>query len=843
MGTSNQEKSLYLHRCRDDEGWVGPLVSSAENQYINHLVDIPDMNGLKLILLIGGMLLGGATIDGAFASEFESVRKAPRVHAPSWQSFGLSEVQLADSYFKRAMELNKEYLLSLEVDRLIPHVRRSVGLQAKGENYGGWEANGGCSYGHYLSACAMMYASTGSRALLDRLDYLLAELKECQGRTADGWFITDQRGRDGYMQLLRGDVTLNRPDETGQPWNYNQNGNSWYCVHKVLAGLRDAYVYAGCKQAAEIAVPLADFVAHIVLNSNRDLFQSTLSVEQGGMCEVMTDMYALTGDRRYLQTAERFNHINVVYPTANGEDVLFGRHANDQIPKFVGAAKEYEYSPNDLYYRAARNFWNIVVGHHTMVIGGNGCYERFGLPGQESKRLDFTSAETCNTYNMLKLSRQLFMLDGDYKYLDYYERALYNHILASQDPDMPGCVTYYTSLMPGLFKQYSTPFDSFWCCVGTGMENHSKYAESVYFKNDQDLLVNLYIPSRLHWKEKGLRLTLDTRFPESDTVTVRIDERGDYRGSLLFRYPAWVSGDATVSVNGRPAPTEAHKGSYIRLLSPIAEGDVITLVFRRSLHIEYAQDEPHFGSLLYGPIVLAGGLDAGKDMPEDRVNDNRACREALPAADIPMLVGSLADLDSWIACTSQHPLRFEVKNGEGQQRVELIPYFQMHHRRHTVYWKIYSRDEYACRTRALTDEVKIGDEDDEKRHALEGEGDTLCWHDFFWAKNARFRMAKEGWFSYTLRIDKREQRPYHLICRFWGDEPEACMFDIWVDDNYLRTVDLHRRLHLTYVDDVYAIPPEWTRGKDKVNITFRATGGKVAGGLYGLKITSDPEYR
>ena len=221
-----------------------------------------------------------------------------------------------------------------------------------------------------------------------------------------------------------------------------------------------------------------------------------------------------------------------------------------------------------------------------MAIGGNSCYERFGVPGEESKRLDYTSAETCNTYNMLKLSRQLFMLDGDYKYLNYYEHALYNHILASQDPDMPGCVTYYTSLLPGSFKQYSTPFDSFWCCVGTGMENHSKYAESIYFKDNQELLVNLYIPSRLHWKEKGLKLTLDTYFPESDTVTVRMDEIGSYTGMLLFRYPDWVSGDAVVRINGKPAQTEAHKGSYIRLLDSVKSGDVITLVFTRNLYID-----------------------------------------------------------------------------------------------------------------------------------------------------------------------------------------------------------------------------------------------------------------
>ena len=193
------------------------------------------------------------------ASEYEQVRKAPRVHVPVWQSFALSEVELTDSYFKKAMDLHKGYLLSLDVDRLIPHVRRSVGLQGKGDNYGGWEKHGGCTYGHYMSACAMMYASTGEKALLDKLNYMLDELQECQKQTPDGWFITGKRGKEGYLQLLQGNVVLNQPDETGQPWNYNQNGNSWYCIHKILAGLRDAYVYAGCRQAKDILMPLVGF--------------------------------------------------------------------------------------------------------------------------------------------------------------------------------------------------------------------------------------------------------------------------------------------------------------------------------------------------------------------------------------------------------------------------------------------------------------------------------------------------------------------------------------------------------------------------------------------------------
>lgn len=787
------------------------------------------------------LLLSGLT--KLSASESEQVRVVSRVHAPLWQSFSLANVELTDSHFKKAMDLHKGYLLSLEVDRLIPHVRRNMGLAPKGENYGGWEKHGGCTYGHYMSGSAMMYASTGEKTFLDRLDYILSELEECQKQTSDGWFITGNREKEGYRELLEGKVFLNKPDETNQPWNYNKNGNSWYSIHKVLAGLRDAYVYAGREKARDLLIPLANFIANIALNSNKDLFQSILSVEQGGMSEVFADIYSFTGEKRYLETAQRFNHINVIYPIANGEDVLFGRHANDQIPKFIGTAREYEYVDNDIYRKAAENFWDIVIHNHTLAIGGNSCYERFGLPGEESKRLDYSSAETCNTYNMLKLSRQLFMFDGDYKYLNYYEHALYNHILASQDPELAGCVTYYTSLLPGSFKQYSTPYDSFWCCVGTGMENHSKYAESIYFKDDLNLLINLFIPSQLNWEDKGLKLTLDTKFPESDSIFIKVDDSGSFSGEILFRYPEWVKGEANLLVNGKQANAEYKKGEYIRLLTSVRTGDKISLILPLSLHLKYSNDEPHFGSVMYGPVLLAGGFGS-KDMPNDRVIDNRALRDAIPEQNIPMLIGSKADLDRWIVKSPDQQLRFTVKNSGGQKALELIPYFQMHHERHTVYWKIHSPEEYTYRSKSLTDVVKVGDPINEKKHALKGQNDSLYWHDYFWAKNTCYRMADDGgWFSYDLMIDKKEVKPYYLICRYWGDESASHIFDIYVNNNYLKTVDLSRKLYLTYVDDLYPIPSEWTKGISKLNVTFRAPKGKKAGGVYELKITSDPDFR
>lgn len=787
------------------------------------------------------LLLLFLTVPIVWGSEMDRSQVVSRSHMPLWQSFSLSEVKLTDSYFKQAMDRHQEYVLTLEVDRLIPHVRKNAGLEPKGQNYGGWEKNGGCTYGHYMSSCALFYAATGDSKFLDRLDYMLSELKACQENSENGWFITGKRGIEGYTELLEGKLSLNQPDETKQPWNYNRNGNSWYCIHKVLAGLRDSYVYAGRNEAKEILLILSDYIAKIALETNSDLFQGMLAVEQGGMNEVLADVYAITGDEKYLKTAQRFNHINVIYPVANGEDVLFGRHANDQIPKFIGVARQYEFTDNNLYLKAAENFWKIILEDHTLAIGGNSCYERFGIPGEESKRLDYSSAETCNTYNMLKLSRQLFQFTGDLKYLNYYEHALYNHILASQDPEMPGCVTYYTSLMPGLFKQYSTPYESFWCCVGTGLENHAKYAESIYFATENNLLINLLIPSELNWKKTGLNLSLDTKFPESDRINILIKEKGSFQGSLSIRIPEWLQEEPQLFINGDR--TEIVRKNNCIQLKEIKNGDEISVIYPRSLHIRYVKDEPHFGTVMYGPLVLAGGL-GHHNMPEDRVSDNRACRDAIPVSSITPLVGNPENLEEWIQQDANKPLLFHVHNGDKLPGMNMIPYFQMHHQRYTVYWKIYSLETFNQRKLALTDEVLIGNETDEKKHNLKGQNDSVRWHDYFWAKNTQFRDAvKGGWFSYDLKINKKEINPYHLICRFWGDESPTNEFDIMVDNKLLKTISLNRRLYLTYIDDLYLIPEEWTKDKDKINIRFQAKDGKIAGGLYQLKVTSDPDLR
>ena len=550
------------------------------------------------------------------------------------------------------------YILSLDINRLISGIRKQNGMEPGAESYGGWEkGGGGCTYGHYLSACALMYASTNDERFLERVNSIVSELKKIQANTDDGWFFG---GRDGFAKVQNGDLYLTKPDDAAQPWNFNENGNFWYSAHKVLAGLRDAYWYVVNNEAKDILLNLGEWILNWSQKTNSDLFQAMLSVEQGGMNEVIADLFSISNDQRYLELAHKFTHTNVIYPVAVGEDVLFARHANDQIPKFIGASRIYELSGVKTMQAAAFNFWDMVINNHTSVIGGNGLYERFGMPDEHTNRLGYSSSETCNTYNMLKLSRRLFTLTGDSKYMDYFERGLYNQILGSQEPET-GCVTYFTSLMPGMFKFYSTPENSFWCCVGTGMENHAKYNESIFFHDNTNLLINLFIPATLNWDEKGLKLNMSTSFPESDTIQVKFENNKAFSGSIYIRRPNWLKTSPTITCNNLPSKFKLENG-FIHLKGSFKAGDVISLVLPQKLYLETMKDDKFVSSILYGPLVLAAEL-GNRDLPELHIESPHNMEHfPRPIKNIPFFVGSKTDLDSWIKKDESNTTRFVAKS-------------------------------------------------------------------------------------------------------------------------------------------------------------------------------------
>ena len=427
---------------------------------------------------------------------------------PLAMPFDLADVQLLDSPFKLAMERDSVYLLSLEPDRFLHNFRLIAGLPPKAPIYGGWESQpsgAGRCLGHYLSALAIQFRSSGDDRFKDRLAYLVDELKLCQDQNGDGYLAGMLTAKAEFADIVRGDG------------NGLKGQHPWYILHKLYAGLRDAYLLSGNQKALTVLIGMSDWAIRVTEALSDEQFQIMLRQEPGGMREVMADVYAITGDKRYLVLSERFYHHAVEDPLAKRQDDLRGLHANTQIPKIIGDARAYELTGEAQARAISEYFWETVVHHHSFVIGGNSVDEHFSAPGQIASHLTPMTAETCNTYNMLKLTRHLFTWDPRVEFADYYERALYNHILASVGPE-PGQFTYYVSLKPGHHKSFSTPYESFWCCVGTGMENHVKYGDSIYFHDDDTLFVNLFIPSVLTWREKGLTITQTTKYPEADSV-------------------------------------------------------------------------------------------------------------------------------------------------------------------------------------------------------------------------------------------------------------------------------------------------------------------------------------
>ncbi len=501
--------------------------------------------------------------------------------------------------------------------------------------------------------------------------------------------------------------------------------------------------------------------------------------------------------------------------------------------------------------RATKNFLSIIYKDHTSAIGGNSCYERFGRPGEISKRLGFTANETCNTYNMLKVSLNYFESSGDLQYMDYFEKALYNHILASQDPESGG-VTYYTTLMPGHFKSFSNKYnlEGVWCCVGTGMENHSKYGESVFFHNNKDVLVNLFIPSQLSWQEKGLTLSLETKFPEEDNIVLTVKENKSFGGHIYLRYPSWVKRNATVTINDVPVNISAIPGEYIRLVNNWKAGDKIKINLPQAFQLEAANDNPNLVAIFHGPILLAGELGAAKMPGSDLVNHaHYQYRDWIPPTDdIPTLVVDKTNLNSWIKDNRKQPLHFNTINAgvlnDKKVDVSLIPYYQMRHQRMNVYWKLYSKDEMALRKEIVSDEINVADALSEKNHQLKGEHtDTSRYKDkrTFWENNRIGRRAEDGgWYSYEVKLNKNAAKNY-LTVTYWGGVNEKYGFDILLNDKAIATKNIYDQYPLTYYEEVYELPSGITNGKDKAIIQFRSKGQGNAVAIYGLKISVDPE--
>jgi uncharacterized protein len=610
-----------------------------------------------------------------------SARADATALASSVRYFELADVRLKDGPFLEAQKLDEAYLLRLEPDRMLANFRTNAGLQPRAPVYGGWESVEpwiwirchGHTLGHYLTAAACMYETTLDKRFAERVDYIVAELAECQAKTG-GWLTAFPDGLAPLTDSLAG------KEFAGVPW---------YTTHKVLAGLRDAHLHRGSKPALEVWAKFSDWIDAACRDVPEDRFQKMLDREHGGMNEVLADLYAITRDTRYAQLARKFSHQALLGPLSSGEDKLDGLHANTQIPKVIGFSRISETvgTPGDAYDSAAKFFWKTVVERRSFATGGHGDAEHFFPPQEFAKHLGSgKTMETCCTHNMLRLTRSLHARDPQVEHFDYYERALFNGILASQDPET-GMNTYFQSTRPGYVRLYHQPFDAFWCCTGSGIENHARYGESIYAHAPGTLFVNLFLASTLEWREQGVRVEQDTRFPDADTT--RLTFRGTTAGdvTLALRQPSWCPA-MTVTVNGKRKIVSRKPGQYQRLTRRFRAGDVIELRLPMRLAIAPLPHDERYAALEYGPIVLGGrmgteGLTPGSQLI---INERESGNMLQAEVKIPRWTKPLADLLKHTKRTNPDKLEFRTMGFEGGAGVDLIPWYRLTSERYTLYW-------------------------------------------------------------------------------------------------------------------------------------------------------------
>ena len=731
------------------------------------------------------------------------------------QPFPLSAVRLLDGPFKHAQDLDRDYLLSLDVDRLLHTFRLNAGLPSDAKPYGGWEEPKsevrGHFVGHYLSACALMYASTGDARLKAKGEALVAGFAACQAKFPSGYL-------SAYPEEF-----IDRVETQRNVWA------PYYTLHKLLAGLLDMHVLCGDPRALEVAKKFGDWAIARNTPLSDERMQAMLGNEHGGMNEGLANLYALTGEEKYLRISRRFNHQTVIGPAAQRQDKLTGLHANTQIPKFVGTARQYELTGDDALKTASQFFWSTVVNERSYVIGGHSDGEHFTPKEKLSTAFGPSTTETCNTYNMLKLTRHLFCWEPRVAYADYYERALYNHILASQNPEN-GMTCYYVPLRTGSGKTYCERETSFWCCTGTGIENHAKYGDSIYFHSGEaTLYVNLFIASDLDWQARGIKLRQETAFPREGATQLTFTCEQPAALELKLRWPSWATSGYEVSVNGQTEKTSGTPGSWLTLNRTWRSGDTVRVKTPFRVRTEGFADNPDRFAFLHGPIVLGAQVDPGKPFPTVVAEREQGLDALTPAAEPGTFTASAAV--------------FRAPGAAGG--VKLEPFYAIHGGRHyQVYFDRFTpaqwrekEAEYAAalaRQRELTartvDAVVPDREQSERDHALRGEQTGAG--DF---GDRKWRHATDGgWFSWRLKV--LPGQPQELRVTYWGSDGGNRVFDILVEDRKLATQKLEQRQPDKFFDEVYPLPADLLKDKQTITVKFQAHPGAFAGGVFEARV-------
>jgi len=749
------------------------------------------------------------------------------------QPLPLAAVRVTGGPLKRAQDLNAEYLLKLEPDRMMAFYRKRAGLKPKAEGYGGWDGDGrnltGHIAGHYLSAVSMMYAATGDQRFKDRVDYLVKEMKEVQDKNGDGFLGALEGAREKFAEVAAGNIRSTFFDLNGL-WS------PWYTLHKTYAGLRDAYRYTGNRTALELETKYAAWAEAILLKMNPEQIQQMLNTEFGGMNEVLADLYADTGDQRWLNLSHRFDHKAVVDPLSRREDRLSGLHGNTQVPKLLGVLMRYIYAGDKADGIAAEFFWDAVVNDHTYATGGHGKDEYFGPPDELSERIDGRTNESCNVYNMLKMTRQLFAVKPEMKYAEFEERALFNHVLGSIDPE-DGRTCYMVPIGQGVRHEYQDMFRSFTCCVGSGMESHSLHGDGIYYESADRLWVNLYVPSTANWKAAGVQFAMDTDFPEGERATLKLSMQRSKQFTLALRRPSWSEAGFEVRINGQLFKDVSGPGTYVALKRSWKTGDVVTVALPKSLRIEGLADNKNRAALMWGPLVLAGDLG-----PE---------RRGGPGDPIPSFLTESRPIEEWLKPEREKPGSFRSEGigrltDQSEKEVEFIPFYRLHRRTYSIYWDLYNSDTWTKRLAEVAAEnarskqidsmttvfVQPGDTQKEKEFNQQGEETSTDG-----TSGRRARRGKK-WFSYDLPSDSTKIPA--LLITYFTIERSTRTFDILVDGQRVGQQKIERSVPGSaaghFFDVEYKIPTELLKDKKKITVRFQSTGGNEIAGVYGVRL-------
>lgn len=770
-------------------------------------------------------------------------------------TFPLSSVKLLDGPFKQSCDLNVNELLQYDVDRLLAPFLREAELPSKAETYGNWEKDGldGHIAGHYLSAMAIHYAATDNRVCKERMEYMISELKRCQDNSKHGagyiGGVPVKQEVDGKDIFLWEEL---RKGNTGIIWKY---WVPWYNLHKTYAGLRDAWLYAGNEDAKEIFIKYCDWGIELISHLDSIQMESMLANEFGGMNEIYADAYQMTQDPKYLNAAKRFAHKEIFDSMKIQVDNLDNKHANTQVPKAVGYQRVAELSNDKDYVTAANFFWNTVANNRSLSLGGNSRREHF--PSKDdciSYTDEREGPETCNTNNMLKLTEGLFRMQPNAHYADFYERAIYNHILSSQHPEHGGYV-YFTPARPSHYRVYSAANEAMWCCVGTGMENHGKYGQFIYSHTNDSLFVNLFAASELTWKDKEVTVIQNTEFPYTENSKITIRTTKPTRFKLLIRHPEWVtSDDFQLIFKGENYANNSSPSSYISIERIWEDGDVLEVIFPMKVTLEEMPNVPNFVSIMRGPILL-GAKTSTDGMSGLVANDHRWAHIAhgplVSLFDTPILIGQRKEILeklNQMQPVAGKPFNYTVSNLFTDKKYKDIvfePFFNIHDSRYMMYWLTATQDEYNELVKEKKEEellklkldertldaVKTGEQQPESDHKMRSEKSRKGTF-----QDVAYRDVQDGGFlEYTL--NPKENENISLAVQYWGKEIGNKNFEILVDGQLLETESLSNKWDQNkFMYEEYPIPSEMLKSKKQISIKFQPKKDNMVARIFHVRL-------